>query len=128
VGRAMPSITIKQLRDGTVVFKPLRPGSKPGDPLAVDRGVGVTWNNEAPQPHWPWPLDGQGNPMAEADAKALGFYLTDEIPRDSPSNPIYPADPQFSKPPANVPGPMFKYQCKHHPNEIGFIFIREPGT
>jgi hypothetical protein len=124
-GVAMPAIKIKQLQDGTVGFVPHRPGSKPGDPLTVDRGVGVIWNNETPDAHWPWPLDGQGKPMTEADARALGFYLTDEIHADRPSDPIYGSDPQFSTPPANVGGPTLKYQCRHHPNEIGFIFIRE---
>jgi hypothetical protein len=121
----MPTIKIVQLDDGTVGFRPYRPGTKVGDPLTVDRGVGVKWNNETLQSHWPWPVDNQGNPMAEADAKTLGFYLTDDVPSDSASTPIYSSDPKFSTPPPDVQGPMIKYLCLHHPNEVGFIFIRE---
>lgn len=127
----MPSIKIKQLANGTVAFRPHRPGSKAGDPLVVDRGALVTWNNETEQAHWPWPIDAQGNLLSEEDAKALGFYFTDNVPADKASNPIYSVNPQFSPepppppPPPTLPPPMITYVCRHHPTEKGCIFVRE---
>jgi hypothetical protein len=121
----MSSIKIVQLQNGTVAFQPDIPGAKPGQPLGVDLGEHVTWNNETNQAHWPWPTDTQGNLLSEADAIARRFYLADDVPAGRVSKPIYNVDPQFSPPaPPDVPPPTITYVCKHHQQEQGSIVVR----
>ena len=125
----MSSIKIIQIEDGTAAFKPDFPGSKPDEPLVVDRGENVTWNNETDNAHWPWPTDAQGNLLSEADAIKFVFYLTDDVPAGRASNPIYDVNPQFSpprQPPPNVPPPTITYVCRHHQHERGSIVLRNP--
>ena len=129
----MASIRIVQL-DGTAGFQPDIPGSQPGDPLEVDRGEGVTWNNQTNNAHWPWPVDEQGNLLSEADAIRCKMYLSDRIPAGQVSTPIYNVDPMFSPqpeldpptPPPDVPPPTIKYVCRLHRQERGSIVVRNP--
>jgi hypothetical protein len=127
----MPSIKIVR-RKGTVGFEPDIPGSQPGDPLEVDRGEGVTWNNRTNQPHWPWPIDAQGNLLSEADALARKLFLCDRIPARQVSVPICDINPDFSPqpppqpPPPNVPQPTINYVCRLHRQERGSIVVRNP--
>ena len=117
----MASIRIVQL-NGTTVFQP--------DVLEVDRGDDVTWNNRTKRPHWPWPIDADGNLLSEADAIARKLYLSDRIPAGQVSIPIYNVDPIFSPPPplpdVNVPPPQIKYVCRLHLQEQGSIVVRNP--
>jgi hypothetical protein len=127
----VPSIKIVR-RKGTIGFEPDIPGSQPGDPLEVDRGEGVTWNNRTNQPHWPWPIDAQGNLLSEADAFARNLYLCDRIPARQVSVPIFDVNPDFSpqQPPPpplpNVPPPTINYVCRLHQQERGSIVVSNP--
>jgi hypothetical protein len=118
----MPSIKIVQL-NGTVEFQPDDPPGDPGQPLGVDRGESVTWNNETDRSHWPWPIDAQGNLLSAADAKAFGFHLSRNIPKGGVSSPEYNSNPQFSPP--LLPPPTITYVCRHHRKERGSIVVRE---
>jgi hypothetical protein len=104
----------------------------------VHRGATVTWDNQTSDAHWPWPIDRHGNLLTEEQAKAYGFYLGDEIPRGSVSNP-FNVDPIFSapvppgqrQPPPGVPPPpqpdippdTINYVCKNHLNDGDPIIV-----
>ena len=120
----MPSIRIVEL-NGTTGFQPADiPGGQPGDPVDVDRGASITWNNETNQPHWPWPVDAQGNLLSEADAITHNMYLCDRIPAGQVSVPICDVNPNFSPP--DVPPPAVNYVCRLHRTERGSIVVRNP--
>ena len=125
----MPSIKIIRLPDGTVAFQPDQPHSQPGQPLGVLVGDNVTWNNQTNEVHRPWPTDAQGRLLSEADAVAFGFYLSDDVPPDRPSRPIYNVNPQFSPPRTGLPDtppPTITYVCRHHQGEGGSIVVNNP--
>jgi hypothetical protein len=126
----MASIKIVDLAHGTAGFQPDVPGSQPGDPLVVDRGEGVTWDNRTNIRHWPWPIDAHGNLLSEAQAFACRMFLCDEIPADDVSAPIYSVNPDFSPspppPPAPLQSPVIKYVCRLHRQERGCIVLRNP--
>jgi hypothetical protein len=124
----MTGIMIRRI-GGKVAFVP--DGGKPGGPLEVDRGEGVTWNNRTNQPHWPWPIDAQGNLLSEAESLDRQLYLCDRIPAHDVSDPAYNVDPKFSPQPepppqSDVPPPTINYVCKLHREERGSIVIRNP--
>jgi hypothetical protein len=128
----MASIKIVDLGGGTAGFKPDIPGSQAGDPLVVDRGEGVTWNNRTDQPHWPWPIDADGKLLSDVDAFARRLYLCDRIPDGLVSAPICNIDPEFSPQPPpqpappNVQAPAIDYVCRLHRHERGRIVVRNP--
>jgi hypothetical protein len=71
------NITINQLPDGTFTFKPDVAGAHVGQPLGVNSGDLVTWNN-------------QTNVQIELQSlQPAGLFLTGPIPAGSVSNPIF---------------------------------------
>ena len=70
------SIKIIDLGNGTVTFQPDLPGAHQGQPLGVNQGDLVTWNNMTNHP-----LTLQSIPA--------GTYLTDPIPPGKVSDPIF---------------------------------------
>jgi hypothetical protein len=127
----MPVIKITEV-NGKVVFQPDDPVGSPGQALEVDRGEDVSWNNETSDSHWPWPTDAQGKLLKKAEAIALGFYLTDEVPAGKGSRPIYNVAPRFSPiqqpppPPPELPPATITYVCRRHRKERGSIIVRNP--
>ena len=119
----VPSITIVKLADGRVAFWPDRLDAEPDDPLVILRGESVTWNNRTNDPHWPWPLDGQGQLLSADDARARNFYLCDAIPAGDVSDPSYDAVPDFA-PPVTTEAPTIVYVCRRHRLERGRIIVR----
>jgi len=95
---SLRSITIVELVDGTAAFQPDVPNAKPGQPLGVNRGDNVTWNNRTNKAHWPVAVDPPG-------------FLTNDIPAGKVSQPTFSVDHTV------------KYQCRHHPKEEGFIVV-----
>ncbi len=126
----MTSIKIVR-RNGMVAFEP--DGLQPGDPFEVDRGESVTWNNSTNEPHWPWPIDAQGNILSEDEALDRKLFLSDEIPPHQVSDPIFDVNPDFSprEPtpkvpmPSSVPPPKINCVCRLHRQERGCIVVRK---
>jgi hypothetical protein len=116
-------------RAGAAGFKPDLQGAAIAQPLGVLSGDNITWNNTTDAAHWPWPTDSENGPMfSEADARAKGVYLSDDVAAGDPSSPVYnasPVDPPPPPPAGFAPGftraPPGKktifYCCKNHPNE-----------
>jgi hypothetical protein len=127
----MTSIKIVR-HNGKFAFEP--DGRQPGDPLKVDRGESVTWNNDTNESHWPWPIDAQGNLLSEDEALKRKLYLCDRIPAHQVSVPIYDVNPDFSPQPppvpppphSNVPPPTINYVCRLHLQERGCIVVNNP--
>jgi hypothetical protein len=131
----MASIRIVR-RKGTVGFEPDVLGSQPGDPLVVDQGEDVTWNNRTKQEHWPWPIDADGKLLSQSEALERKLFLSDMIPPLQVSEPIFDVKPDFSPQPpppptpgvpprSSVPPPTIDYVCRLHPEERGHIFVRK---
>lgn len=110
------SIKIELPDDTTLaVFTPDLLGVDPGDPLQAGIPDLISWNNRTGDPHWPWPLQANGQPYPSAEAaKAAKVYLCDEIPAWESSAPAFAT----SKPPGTI-----KYICKIHPDEHGSIVV-----
>jgi len=94
-------IKIVKLPNGTVAFQPDVPGAKPGQPLGVNEGDIVRWNNRTDQAHWPVAIAPPG-------------FLTKDIPAGQVSDPFF-----------QIPsGAMsITYRCLHHPQEHGAIVV-----
>jgi hypothetical protein len=115
------SIKITPSTSGTgAVFTPDLIGAKWGDPLQTENADIVAWNNRTDEPHWPWPLGADGQPLSEADAKVQGLYLSDETPAWEPSNPGYVTTAP------DTGSTTINYICKNHPkvsSEKGSIVV-----
>jgi hypothetical protein len=70
------NITINE-KDGTFTFTPYVPGAQPGQPLGVNSGDLVTWNNQT------------NEEIKLQSIQPAGVYLTEPIPAESVSNPIF---------------------------------------
>jgi hypothetical protein len=92
-------ITIKDLPDGTVAFRPDVPGAQPGQPLGVNTGDNVVWNNTTNKAHWPVAM------------LPSGLFLTKDIEPGRASRPSF-----------NVQNSV-TYMCLHHPQERGMIVV-----
>jgi hypothetical protein len=71
------SITINQLPDGTFTFTPYVPGAHVGQPLGVNPGDLVTWNNQT------------NGPVQLQSIQPAGLFLIGPTPAGSVSNPIF---------------------------------------
>jgi len=94
------SIRILVLPNGTTAFQPDVPGAQPGQPLGVNSGDLVTWNNTTDVAHLPVMTIASGP-------------LCDPIPAGSPSDPIFKVNPITT----------ITYVCQYHANEKGSIVI-----
>jgi plastocyanin len=92
-------------------FQPDLIGSNPGDPLKVQDGDMVTWNNTTNAAHWPWRVsDGSNSPG----------QLCDPVPANASSRPSFAV---------NLPkGGTISYCCKYHPQEIGSVVVVPVGS
>lgn len=72
------SIKIVKLPNGKVAFQPDLPNAQPGQPLGVNKGDFVTWNNETDEDRHPVATSGSPPP-----------YLTEDIPAGEVSDPIF---------------------------------------
>jgi hypothetical protein len=100
--------------DRAAEFVPDINGAKPGDPLKVEVGDLVSWNNTSNNDeHWPWLCADATYQFV--DPPPGNFYLTtDKIaPRDS-SPYLAVTQPQ---------GTTLYYCCKYHHNEHGRIVV-----
>lgn len=88
------SIKIVVLPNGTTAFQPDVPGAQPGQPLGVNSGDLVTWNNTTNVAHLP----------------VMTGPLCDPIPAGNVSDPIFQAK-------------TITYVCQYHNNEKGSIVI-----
>jgi hypothetical protein len=70
------SITINQ-HDGAITFTPDVPGATAGQPLGVNRGDNVTWNNRTNQA------------ITLTSIQPKGVFPFDTIPAGEVSNPIF---------------------------------------
>ena len=112
------SIKITPAATGTLaVFTPDLLGAEPGQALPAENADIVSWNNRTDQPHWPWPLGLDGQPLSEAEAKAQGLYLSDETPAWESSSPGY-----VTIAPATG-STTINYICKLHSGETGSIVV-----
>jgi plastocyanin len=101
-------ILIVQLADSSVAFQPDLPQAQPGQPLGVNNGDLVIWNNRTDKDHWP---------VADADADVVPAvpkgYLTENIPAGQASSPAF-------RPAA---AGTISYHCKYHTDEKGSIVV-----
>lgn len=112
------SIKITPRTSGTLaVFTPDLLGAQPGQSLPAENADIISWNNRTSDPHWPWPLGSDGQPLSEEDAKVQGLYLCDEIPEWESSSPGY-----VTNAPATGSSTI-NYICKNHPKETGSIVV-----
>ncbi len=112
------SIKITPPTSGTLaVFTPDLLGAQPGQSLPAENADIISWNNRTSEPHWPWPLGSDGQPLSEEDAKVQGLYLCDEIPEWESSSPGY-----VTIAPATGSATI-NYICKIHPKETGSIVV-----
>jgi hypothetical protein len=92
------AIKVVKLKNGKVAFQPDVPGAKPGQPLGVNAGDNITWNNRTNQAHWPVAIGSPG-------------FLTNDIPAGQVSDPIFNVQKSVA------------YRCLHHPQEQGMIVV-----
>jgi plastocyanin len=92
------SIKIVKLANQTVAFQPDVPGAQPNQPLGVNVGDNITWNNRTNEAHWPVAI-------------APGGFLTNNIPAGEVSDPIFNVQTTVT------------YRCLHHPQEHGMIVV-----
>jgi hypothetical protein len=100
-------IKIVKLDDGTVAFQPNTSGGQPHQPMRVNKGDRIHWNNETDDDHWP-----EGRNPAK--------FLTDSIPGGEVSNPGFVVQ--------GAVGERVEYMCKLHQNERGTIEVVAPAT
>ena len=79
----MASIQIRERDDGTIYFQPDWPGSQPDQPLGVNSGDPVTWNNMT---SYTITLVSEP-PLPDPD----GIYITEPIKSGDVSSPIFSA-------------------------------------
>ena len=97
VGKAFPrtgilrGIMIREGAHGTVDFQPDVPDAGRGQPLGVNQGDNVTWNNKT-------------NRALVLESIPPGIYLTEEIPAGSASSPRFTV--------TQTPGTSIRYSCK----------------
>jgi len=106
------SIMIQGAAGATAQFVPQ--GGAPGSPLAVKPNDIVSWGNDTPETHQPWPTDSSYN-------------LQPAPPNPNLSDPIFAqqsSSPAYVVPGDAKPGTIY-YRCKTHPNrpEYGQIVI-----
>lgn len=88
-----------------------------GTPLTAQVDDLVTWNNTTGEDHWPWPVDGSGNPLPDSQVStANGNFLSNRIPAGMSSSPSY----NVTMPAA---GNTINYCCKLHPQMLGQIVV-----
>ena len=109
----MANWSIRITKDG---FVPVQPGSGLGQPLQVNGGDNITWNNMAEQPQLPWQLDPNGNPIQfplPPGAYLICFFCTEIAPGDV-SSPIFNVPKGFA-------GTTLNYCSKTNPKLTGSI-------
>jgi|SRR6266576_3090442 hypothetical protein len=122
----MWSIKIVPLRSPvagqTAEFVPDFPGAKPGDPLEVSSGDGVSWNNESEQVHQPWPTDAAGNVLSDPPIgpRLTPNYLSDPVEAQTSSRPQWNA----TSSPATQNTIFYRCRVFGHENETGKIIIK----
>jgi hypothetical protein len=97
-------------------FVPDLRGSHEGTPLTAQVDDIVVWSNTTDRPHWPWPVDANGNPLPDNQVSpALGNYLSASIPANTSSNSYDVTMPAV--------GTTIDYCCKLHPKMRGQIIV-----
>lgn len=97
------NITIIELPNNTVTFRPDLPGAHQGQPLGVNSGDLVTWNNTT-------------NKTLTLVSIPPGTYLTDPIPAGQVSDPIF------------MVGASVVYSCTNPTQQQHSIVIVPPAT
>lgn len=95
------------------VFVPDIDGAKPGQPLKVQQGDLVSWNNTTNEDHWPWPVTSQNAPPV--DPPPGGNVLTAASIKPDSSSPAYNI--------VATQGTTIFYCCKWHPAERGQMVV-----
>ncbi len=88
------------------------------DGVNATTGDVVTWNNETPDTHQPWPADDQFNPLKGVTPSDQN-YLSNPIPAKHSSRPSWIVRNLTT----NKPPVRFCYVCALHPDEQGVITI-----
>jgi hypothetical protein len=111
------SIKIVPEDEAPTGFVPDLKGAKPGEALSAQIGDIVTWNNTSSEDCWPWPTDGNGNPLPDSQVStANGNYLCNKIAAGESSTPYF-------NPSASYQGKTLTYCCRLHPKIVGSIAI-----
>src|SRR5437762_2431653 len=101
-------------------FAPNITGYGPGDPLPVQEGDMISWNNITGDEHQPWPTDSHYNPLSEAEVLPRGGpnYLSDPIPGGDPSRPAFVIKQSsvINQPGSSPDSWTVYYYCKLHPD------------
>ncbi len=81
-------------------FRPDLKGAQVNQPLGVNAGDNVTWNNTTDAPRWPWPVDANGapfpNPLPNPPPQGA-YFLCGQIGPGSVSSPIFNVPKGLSK-------------------------------
>jgi len=97
----------------TAAFVPDIDGAKRGQPLKVQQGDLVSWNNTTDKEHWPWPVTSQNAPPV--DPPPGGNVLTEATIKPNSSSPAYNV--------VATQGTTIFYCCKWHPAERGRMIV-----
>jgi hypothetical protein len=84
----------------------------------VQQGDLVSWNNTAPEEHWPWPVASQNAPPAIPLPPGSPVLVTDSVKPATSSDAYNVAAPA---------GTTLFYCCRLHPAERGRLVVVEFG-